>query len=245
MNTNWRTNFGGALTVLGTTLMGVGTVSQLNGSSSKLLQYMTIAGFILMALGQFFHSLFAADAKALNNLTDTVADIQYQVKGNTTAIGRSDAQKPAGGILGGTLKLAFLFILPTLFLIGCATTLDTSGVYAQTQPTPMWLYQADNTLLTSRDVLNKFVTWEDQNHAVIVSTWPAMTQAADAIRADAPNWFQQATVFRSNYVAIAKLFTTTPAQAAAASSASNSLAAIVGTIHTAALSSSTYTNFIK
>lgn len=78
---NWRTNLGGALGVLGTALVGVGVVPQLGGSSSKLLTYTAIAGFFISAFGKFFHALFAADAK-------TVADLAETMSGNTDIINK-------------------------------------------------------------------------------------------------------------------------------------------------------------
>lgn len=71
--TNWRTNLGGALGVLGTTLIGIGVVPQLSGTPSKFLTYTAIAGFFISAAGKFFHALFSADAKTVTDLAQNIA----------------------------------------------------------------------------------------------------------------------------------------------------------------------------
>jgi len=76
---NWRTNIGGALGALGTTLIGVGVVPQLSGTPNKLLTVTAVAGFFISAAGKFFTALFAADARV-------VADLGTQVAANATAI---------------------------------------------------------------------------------------------------------------------------------------------------------------
>lgn len=90
--TNWRTNLGGALGVLGTTLIGVGVVPQLAGTQSKLLTYTATAGFFISAAGKFFHALFAADAAEVAKATTNIAGLQNdvaQIKGDTAAITKS------------------------------------------------------------------------------------------------------------------------------------------------------------
>ena len=59
--TSWKTTIGGALSALGTTLMGVGLVPQVANGPSPLLMWVSISGFIVSALGTFFSHLFAAD----------------------------------------------------------------------------------------------------------------------------------------------------------------------------------------
>jgi hypothetical protein len=61
MMKDWKTTLGGALSALGTTLMGVGTVTALNGTNTKWIQGMMIGGFILSAFGKFFTALFTPD----------------------------------------------------------------------------------------------------------------------------------------------------------------------------------------
>lgn len=59
---NWKTTIGGAVSVLGTSLIGFGILPQLSGASSKLLTYTAFVGFVLSALGKATTALFAADA---------------------------------------------------------------------------------------------------------------------------------------------------------------------------------------
>ena len=60
--TNYKTTIGGAVSVLGTSLIGLGILPQLSGASSKLLTYTAFIGFVLSALGKSATALFAADA---------------------------------------------------------------------------------------------------------------------------------------------------------------------------------------
>lgn len=73
MNANWRTNLGGAISVLGTSLIGIGIVPQLAGAPSKVLLWVTVVGFILSAVGKFVTALFAADAKVVGELAKAVS----------------------------------------------------------------------------------------------------------------------------------------------------------------------------
>jgi hypothetical protein len=65
MNNNWRTNLGGAVSVLGTSLIGIGIVPQVAGVPSKFLTYTAVVGFVLSALGKSLTALFAADAASV------------------------------------------------------------------------------------------------------------------------------------------------------------------------------------
>lgn len=76
---NWRTNIGGALGALGSTLVGVGVVPQLGGTPNKFLTYVAVAGFFISASGKFFTALFAADARQLQ-------DLKQQVDSNTAFV---------------------------------------------------------------------------------------------------------------------------------------------------------------
>ena len=58
---SWKTTLGGALSTLGTTLMGIGIVPQLSGAPSELLSILAIIGFVLNGVGGFFSKLWAAD----------------------------------------------------------------------------------------------------------------------------------------------------------------------------------------
>src|SRR5882757_1131923 len=85
--TNWRTNLGGAVSVLGTALLGFSVVPQLAGTSSKFLQALTITGFILSAVGKAVTALFAADAKQLEA---TRQETQVQLENVKSAIRTGD-----------------------------------------------------------------------------------------------------------------------------------------------------------
>lgn len=74
--TNWRTNLGGALGALGSTLVGVGVVPQLAGTPSKLLTWTAVIGFACSAAGKFFTALFAADAKSVDQAKCQIAELQ-------------------------------------------------------------------------------------------------------------------------------------------------------------------------
>ena len=98
---NWKTTLGGALSALGTTLAGVGTVSALSGLSPKLMVYIALAGFFLSALGKFFGFLFAQDA--------------VQTKVNASIV----------QLLIGTLLIGSLIAFT---LTGCKTASNPTGV---------------------------------------------------------------------------------------------------------------------
>ena len=76
---NWRTNIGGAISVLGTSLIGFGILPQLAGGPSRLLYWTAFVGFCLSALGKALTALFAADATQVNQ-------IAAKVEFNTAAI---------------------------------------------------------------------------------------------------------------------------------------------------------------
>lgn len=69
---NWRTNLGGAISVVGTTLLTIGILPQLSGIPYSHQAYVALAGFILSALGKGITALFAADAKQVAALTGVV-----------------------------------------------------------------------------------------------------------------------------------------------------------------------------
>jgi hypothetical protein len=79
---NWRTNLGGAIAITGTTMIGVGMLSQLTQLSPNsniltphqlaVLWYVALVGFILSAVGKGIAFLFAADSKQVQNLQDQI-----------------------------------------------------------------------------------------------------------------------------------------------------------------------------
>jgi branched-subunit amino acid permease len=69
---NWRTNLGGAISVLGTSLIGFGILPQLAGGPSNVLYWVAFAGFCLSAVGKALTAFFAADAAAVGNRMDQI-----------------------------------------------------------------------------------------------------------------------------------------------------------------------------
>ena len=69
---NWRTTIGGAVSVLGTSLIAGGILPQLNGAPSKLLTYTAFTGFVLSCVGKFLTALFAADAAQVKSRMDQI-----------------------------------------------------------------------------------------------------------------------------------------------------------------------------
>lgn len=90
---NWKTTIGGAFSATGVTLMGVGVVPQLQGSTSKFLTYCTIAGFVCTAIGTFLGHLFAADSETVNNLAAKVDDHEQRISENTTQITKDQVKQ--------------------------------------------------------------------------------------------------------------------------------------------------------
>jgi hypothetical protein len=70
--TNYKTTIGGAVSSLGTGLIGMSIVPQLAGIKSNWLLGITVAGYVINLIGKFLTSLFAADAAALQKLSDKV-----------------------------------------------------------------------------------------------------------------------------------------------------------------------------
>lgn len=62
--TMWKKNLGTSLTAGGTVLMGIGVVPQLGGVPSKVLTYVALFGFVLVAAGSVFSHLFSVDTTA-------------------------------------------------------------------------------------------------------------------------------------------------------------------------------------
>ena len=73
--TNWKTNLGGAVSVTGTTLIGVGVLGNM-GQHSDTLWFVALAGFIFSAIGKGITALFAADASQVKDLSARVASVE-------------------------------------------------------------------------------------------------------------------------------------------------------------------------
>ena len=76
---------------------------------------------------------------------------------------------------------------------GCGT-LAPGGVYSGDK----LLYETDVAIGTSYMVLDEFLKWELQNRSALTNT-PAIKQAADKIRLEAPKAFKSAIAVRDAY----------------------------------------------
>ena len=74
---NWKTNLGGAISVLGTSLIGMGIIPQLGEAApNAVLKWVVVTGFILSAIGKAITALFSADASEVRKLSDQVNNIE-------------------------------------------------------------------------------------------------------------------------------------------------------------------------
>jgi len=87
------------------------------------------------------------------------------------------------------------FAVVALFASGCATQLQSGGVYAS-QP---FLYWADTTVSTTASALDAFESWELQNYSYLQTNSPAIVGAAETIRTNAPVYYQYYLTARSAY----------------------------------------------
>lgn len=94
------------------------------------------------------------------------------------------------------MAAAFTCLCLTLLTnVGCAKV-KPGGAYQNDSP----LYNADQTVVSSKQFLDLFVTWERENEALLKGI-PAIHKLAEDIRAKAPGWFRQAYVARDAYKA--------------------------------------------
>jgi hypothetical protein len=140
-------------------------------------------------------------------------------------------------IFTGSIFQTFLATFAAVVIIaGCKTTLDTAGPYAQPAGGGMFLFMVDRALVDTKDDLTAFLTWERLNHAYLASNAPSVVATADTIRDNAPLWYTNAWLLRSNFV---WAMASSPQDAPGAS---NSLAAQVSLIQTATQAASALTN---
>ncbi len=90
---NWRTNLGGAIGTLGTSLAGVGTITSLvqlsnGGGPNKFVLGCTASGFILGCIGKSVTALFAADAKDVASVLQEHANQINQLKADTSTFAK-------------------------------------------------------------------------------------------------------------------------------------------------------------
>lgn len=107
-------------------------------------------------------------------------------------------------------KLQLVPLLALLAILAGCGTLDPTGVYKGNKV----LYDADQVIATSYDILHTFVVWEYQNRKLINN--PQVTAAADNIRVNAPRWFASAIALRDTYKANATSANATALQTALA-----------------------------
>lgn len=67
MKRNWRTNLGGAISVTGTSLIGIGLLGQTQ-KQTNFLWWVACTGFVLSAMGKGVTALFAADAAQVKDV---------------------------------------------------------------------------------------------------------------------------------------------------------------------------------
>ena len=77
-NSHWRTSLGGAVSITGTSLIGIGVITTQMSVPTKLIVGITVAGFILSGIGKGLTALFAADAGTVNNIAAAVDQINQQ-----------------------------------------------------------------------------------------------------------------------------------------------------------------------
>jgi len=91
--TNWKTNLGGAVGTLGTTLIGVGVLGGANVKYQAVCWWVALVGFIISALGKSLTALFAADATTVNNIAKAVDTInQTGPSSDTTMLAKPQPQ---------------------------------------------------------------------------------------------------------------------------------------------------------
>lgn len=99
------------------------------------------------------------------------------------------------GVIAAYLAV-FALMMVALFLAPGCGSLSPDGPYAGDEI----LYTADQTIVTSYDLLHTFVTWEYENRAALASQ-PEIKRAADHVRANAPQWIASASALREAYAA--------------------------------------------
>jgi hypothetical protein len=103
-------------------------------------------------------------------------------------------------LLLGLLTLSLLPMAET----GCKTRLapgtyysqlDTNGVAQPNVP----LYNTDLSIVTTKNVIQNFLQWEQTNRPLIQPKYPEITKYAIQLSNDAPRWLQSAVALRDAY----------------------------------------------
>ena len=108
-----KTNIGGAISVTGTTLIGIGVLTQLaqfapnTNVPSELLSvmwYVALAGFILSAIGKGLTAYFSADDREVQTLKGQIASVPSAIDTGDTAMLRKSVSNNATTQPAGTPK---------------------------------------------------------------------------------------------------------------------------------------------
>lgn len=180
-NANYRSTLGGACSAAGTTLMGIGVITQLSGTSSKLIQGITLVGFLLTAAGQFFGHLFAADAKTVSDLASQLATTTNAVRtGDTSFLTNPANPNPNPNPSPDPMKKA---ILPVLLCAGLAATMLYSSSCASVAPgaDPIEV-RAEQTIAVASDTFDELLKLEYQNVELVRSNAPAVHRFCEYMR---------------------------------------------------------------
>lgn len=102
------------------------------------------------------------------------------------------------------LRILRTFTRALLALCSAAAILLTNGCAVVSDDGPYQgdsaLFNADQTIVNSYELLHTFVKWE-YDHRAALAPVPQIKQAADRIRSEAPGWFQTAHTLRDAYAA--------------------------------------------
>jgi hypothetical protein len=93
-------------------------------------------------------------------------------------------------LLLGLLTLSLLPMAET----GCKTRL-APGVAQPNVP----LYNTDLSIVTTKNVIQNFLQWEQTNRPLIQPKYPEITKYAIQLSNDAPRWLQSAVALRDAY----------------------------------------------
>jgi hypothetical protein len=92
---NYKTTIGGAISTLGSSLIGIGVLPQfsvdLSPDYKATLWYLALSGYVINIIGKFLTSLFAADASALKEVVEQSNAIAQQTNVNTVQIADAKA----------------------------------------------------------------------------------------------------------------------------------------------------------
>jgi hypothetical protein len=72
---NWKTNLGGAIGMIGTGLIGIGVLGGANPKYQAVCWWIALIGFVISAFGKGLTALFAADAATVQNVASAVDHI--------------------------------------------------------------------------------------------------------------------------------------------------------------------------